>query len=264
MLESNLCILFIKSDDHKSSICKGYSLSTDDVLIYTLHLPEYSEVAKDLSRFLNPEERNRSERYYKEKDRNQFIICRAILKIVLAAHTKSDLNTIHLDYQFNKKPFLASHPELHFNISHSEDFAAIAISQSKVGIDIEYMSKNFDFIPILPDVFTDIEIKDIENATNKEYTFYSYWTRKEAFAKGLGTGIDEDFKKIPCQNGQHKVDSSLLQINENWQLYSFDLAENYIGTVAFEDSSLTSKNIAIRRLPDNWRDLMSIIAPEDT
>ena len=263
MLESKLFITFINSEDYKSSTCNGYSVNTDDVIIYMLHLPEYIELTKDLVHFLNPEEQIRSERYHKEKDRNRFIIYRAILKIVLAAHSKSDLKNIHFDYQFNKKPFLASHPELHFNISHSEDFAVIAISQSKVGIDIEYSAKDFDFNNLLPDIFNDSEILDIQNAANKEYAFYTSWTRKEAFVKALGKGIDEDFKNIPCLNGLHSIDSALLKTAENWQVHGFDLAENYLGAIAFESSPTNSKNLVIRTLPKTVKELLEITQLKD-
>lgn len=263
MPKSNLSISFINSEDHKSSTYNGYSLSTDDVIIYTLHLPEYIELTKDLIHFLNPEERIRSERYNKEKDRNRFLICRAILKFVLATHTKLDVKNINLDYNFNKKPFLASHSWLYFNVSHSEDFAVIAISRNMVGIDIEYVSKDFEFDNILEDIFNDNEIIDIQNAENKEYTFYSFWTRKEAFVKALGKGIDEDFKNIPCLNGQHNIDSVLLKTEENWQVYGFDLAENYLGAIAVQSSLTISKNLVIRTLPKTVKELLEITQLKD-
>ena len=108
MPESNLFISYINYDDHKSSTAKVYSPRTGDVIIYTLHLPEYIELTKDLIHFLNAEERSRSDRYFKEKDRNQFIICRSILKIILAAYTTLEAKNINLDYHFNKKPYLSS------------------------------------------------------------------------------------------------------------------------------------------------------------
>ena len=35
------------------------------------------------------------------------------------------------------KPELISHPDIHFNISHSEDIAACALSRQEIGVDIE-------------------------------------------------------------------------------------------------------------------------------
>lgn len=263
MLQPNLFISYINSDDHKSSNTKGYALSTDDVIIYTLYLPEYNDLTKDLIHFLNLEESKRAERYYKENDRNQFIICRAILKFVLAAHTKLDVTTINLDYHFNKKPFLASHPWIHFNVSHSVDFAVIAISRNVVGIDIEHVSEDFDFTPLLPDIFNDNEVLTIQNAENQEYAFYSSWTRKEAFVKALGKGIDEDFKNIPCLNGQYSIDPALFKTNENWQVYGFDLAEGYLGAIVFESLPTISKNLSIRTLPKTVKELREITQLKD-
>ncbi|TRX22984.1 4'-phosphopantetheinyl transferase superfamily protein [Flavobacterium franklandianum] len=254
----NLFISNKNINEQKLSLSKEYSLSNDDIIIYALYLPNFNELTNDLINFLTPDERNRAKRYYKEKDQNRFIICRSILKFVLAAQTKLDVTTIYLDYHPNKKPYLASHPLLHFNISHSEDFAVIAISRNMVGIDIEYVSENFDFIPLLPDIFNDNEISSIQKAVNKKTAFYTSWTRKEAFVKGLGKGIDEDFKKIPCLEGLHCIDSILLKTSEKWQVYSFDLADCYIGAIAFESLSTISKNLVMFTMPNTMKELLEM------
>jgi 4'-phosphopantetheinyl transferase len=261
MLKSNLFISSINCDDHKSSTAKGYSLSSDDVIIYSIYLPEYNELTKDLVHFLNPEERSRSERYYQNKDRNQFIICRAILKFVLAAHTQLDVTTVHIDYHFNKKPYLSSHPSLCFNISHSEDFAVIAISLNKIGVDIEYISKDFTFTNLLPDIFDNNEVLAIQNAVNKKHAFYTLWTRKEALVKALGKGIDDDFKNIPSLDGHYFVDSKLLTNKGNWQVYSFELADYYLGAVAFEGLSTISKNLVFYSIPKSMKALIEMAQP---
>lgn len=261
MLKSNLFISSINCVDNKSSTAKEYYLSTDDVIIYKLHIPEYIELTKDLIHFLNPEERSRSERYYKEKDRNQFIICRSILKFVLAAYTKLDAKSIQLDYHFNKKPYLSSHPWLYFNVSHSEDFAVIAISLKKVGIDIEYIAKDFTFTNVLPDVFDNNEVLAIQKAVDIKHTFYKLWTRKEALVKALGTGIDDDFKNIPSLDGHHMIDSKLVKNTENWQVCSFELDDNYLGAVAFEGLATISKNLVLYSMPNTMKSLLGIVQP---
>jgi 4'-phosphopantetheinyl transferase len=43
----------------------------------------------------------------------------------------------------------------------------------------------------------------------------SLWTRKEAFVKkAVGKGIDEDFKNIPCLDGQHFP--NIVQKSTSW------------------------------------------------
>lgn len=236
----------------------SHSLDTDDIIIYSIYLPNFINLKSDLAEFLNSTELNRAQRFHKELDKNRFVICRSILKIVLATHTNLDAKNIHLDYHFNKKPYLASHPCLHFNVSHSDDFAVIAISRTKVGIDIEYISEDFNFTNLLPDIFADNEILENQNAVNKRHSFYTLWTRKEAFVKALGKGIDDDFKYIPCLDGQHHLNSTQLKTTENWQIYSFDLANQYLGAVAFEGLRTSTENIILYSMPNSMKELIEL------
>jgi 4'-phosphopantetheinyl transferase len=256
MQTSKLFISFSNVKDEQ--LVPNYSLNTNEIIIYTIYLPNFIELESELTKFLNSTELERAKRFHKELDKNRFVICRSILKIILAAHTKLDVNNINLDYHFNKKPYLASHPSLHFNISHSEDYAVIAISQNKVGIDIEYVSEDFNFKEIMSDVFNDNEILAIQKAADKKHAFYTSWTRKEAFVKALGKGIDDDFKNIPCLDGEHSLVSNLLQGTENWQVYSFDLAEQYLGAVAFERLSTITPNFVLYTIPNSMKALIEV------
>ncbi|WP_264565381.1 4'-phosphopantetheinyl transferase family protein [Flavobacterium sp. N3904] len=258
MQTSNLFISFSNIKGVEFIPDKNYLLNTNDVIIYTVYLPIFIGIQHDLAKFLNDTELDRAKRFFKLKDQIQFIISRAVLKFVLAAHTDLDAKSISLAYHFNKKPYLASHPWLYFNISHSEDWAVIAISRHNVGIDIEYLTEDFNFTNLLPDIFDNNEILAIQNAVNKKHAFYTSWTRKEAFVKALGKGIDEDFKHIPSLEGEYSVDSKLLRTASNWQVCSFNLADNYLGAVAFESSPI-SKNLLLYTLPNTMKDLMEMI-----
>jgi 4'-phosphopantetheinyl transferase len=258
MQTSKLFISFSNIKSIQSIPGEEYSLNVDDVTIYKIYLPDFINLKSDLEEFLNSKELDRAERFHKELDRNRFIICRSILKFVLAAHTKLEVKNIYLDYHLNKKPYLSSHPWLHFNISHSEDFAVIAISHNEVGIDIEHVSEDFNFTSLLPVIFDDNEISMIQNAVNKKHAFYTLWTRKEAFVKALGKGIDDDFKYIPCLDGQHSIDSTLLKTAENWQMFSFDLADHYLGAVAFESLTTISKNPVLFAIPNTMEGLLEM------
>jgi 4'-phosphopantetheinyl transferase len=255
---SKLFISFLNIKDVTIFPTKEFTLNTNDTIIYTIYLPNFIELKSDLAKFLDTTERSRAERFHKELDRNRFIICRSILKFVLAAYTKLDVKNIHLDYHYNKKPYLATHPWLYFNISHSEDFAVIAISRNKVGIDIEYIAEDFNFTNLLEDIFDDNEILAIQNAVDKKNAFYTSWTRKEAFVKALGKGIDDDFKYIPCLDGEHNIDHIQLETTKNWQVYSFNLQDHYLSAVAFEIFSTISKNPVLYTIPNTMKALLEM------
>ncbi|SHM41947.1 4'-phosphopantetheinyl transferase family protein [Flavobacterium saccharophilum] len=259
MKTSRLYISFSNIKSVKLFSGKEYSLNTNDIIIYCIYLPDFIDLKSDLYEFLNSIEIKKAKRFYKEIDRNRFITYRAILKIILGAYTKLAVKNIYLDYDFNKKPYLASHPWLHFNISHSENFAIIAISRKKVGIDIEYLSEDFKFTNLLPDIFDEKERLTIQNAADKKKTFYSLWTRKESFVKALGKGIDEDFKYIPSLDGYHNVDFSLIKNTQNWQVYSFEISDYYLGAIAFEGLSPISNNLKMYSIPNTMTDLLKLI-----
>lgn len=259
MRTSKSVIEYLTIEDLKLIPTQTISLDSDEIIIYTIYLPDFIDLKSDLSQFLTSKELKKAQRFFKEIDRNRFIIYRSILKFILAAHTKLNVKNIYLDYHFNKKPYLASHPWLFFNISHSEDFAAIAVSKKNVGLDIEYMSKDFNFTSLLPDVFDDNQVLEIQNAVDKKHAFYTSWTRKEAFVKALGKGIDEDFKYIPSLDGQHTIDFNLTKNSKSWQVYSFNLADHYLGAVASEALPTISRNILLYNIPNNMENLLDMI-----
>ena len=242
LLKSNL----YKNDTH---------LNNSDITIYKIFLPDYFDILNELYLFLNTKEKDRANKYYKEKDKNRFIICRALLKFVLSIYTKIDVKQIKLDYNTNKKPYLASHPTLFFNISHSNDYGLITIANRPIGIDVEYIEENNDLIHSLKHIYSEKEIVFIENAFDKKQAFYSLWTRKEAFAKGIGTGIDEDFSKIPSIDGSHILDVSLLNNTKNWNIDGFKIEDDYIAAIAYEIQQADAEKISISSLPIKIKEL---------
>src|SRR5690606_1046019 len=111
---------------------------------------------------------NRAKRYYKKKDENRFIICRSLLKLVLSHCIQFDISKIKIDYHDNKKPYLPSHPLLYFNLSHSEEYALIVLSNRPIGVDIEHLNENYNFMNSLLYIFNITEASFIENAVDKK------------------------------------------------------------------------------------------------
>lgn len=83
----------------------------------------------------------------------------------------------------NGKPYFKNHPDFHFNISHSGNVIAVALSSAPVGVDIEKL-RNAN-LKIAERRFTDKEKAFVK--TNED--FFYVWTRKEAFLKRIGLGL---------------------------------------------------------------------------
>lgn len=92
----------------------------------------------------------------------------------------------------NGKPYIPGFP-LHFNLSHSGEFALCAVSTVPVGCDIEKLRANANFGKELSKRFFTSEEADyidaIENESEKSAAFFRIWTQKESYVKAIGKGI---------------------------------------------------------------------------
>ena len=208
-----------------------------DIKLFKIELSQYYNSTEILLKALTLEEVKRAQRYHQLKDSNRFIICRALLKYLIAEEKGLDISQIHFEKQANHKPYFSSDRSLFFNVSHAGDFAVIAIGNCELGIDVEQIDTNFKYADILSSVFSVEEINFINHSQYIRHTFYKFWTRKEAIVKATGKGIDEEFVNIPVSDGSHFVSSSLVEGFKNIDVYSFNLNEDHTGALAY-----TNKN----------------------
>lgn len=219
------------------------------VKLYKIELLKFHDLASDLMILLSDSERDRANRYHFLKDKKRFIICRTLLKLLLAKHIGLHVDNIIFDVDSNKKPFLPSHPSVFFNVSHAGDYALIAIAKSAIGVDVEYINYDFDHSEISPNIFTKTETAQTENSTNKHLTFYKFWTRKEAIVKAIGKGIDGDFSKIQVTDGFHSIHSSIVSNFNLIKVFNFNLTTDYIGALAFTEDVVEFDKIIFYPIP---------------
>ncbi|SFD52129.1 4'-phosphopantetheinyl transferase [Algibacter lectus] len=243
MIDSRIkiCCEFVKLN---SSQIYDSKLDEKGVKLFKFKISDYVDVLSELKMLLNTSEIERAQRYYHQKDANRFIVCRGLLKLILAKEVGVDVSRIELSKDANKKPFLAFCPELHFNVSHAENYALIALGLQELGVDVEYLSKDFNFTEILPTVFSVPEINAVLTAENKNKTFYKFWTRKEAIVKATGKGIDDNLLKINVLDGGNFIDST-FQLKQNTQVVSFTVDHDYIGALAFKKGKIHVENIIL-------------------
>lgn len=100
-------------------------------------------------------------------------------------------------YEPKGKPYIRYVP-WYYNLSHSGDYVALAISDAPVGIDIQQKRPYTD--SLVKRFFSEVEATVYESAKkqlfrDRETLFYTLWCRKEAYGKLLGTGLTEDVLK---------------------------------------------------------------------
>jgi 4'-phosphopantetheinyl transferase len=152
---------------------------------------------------LDAAERGRAAAFAREADRRSYIAAHAALRRALAA----EAGTGPADVVFFReqcpgcgaphgRPSAAGCP-VRFSLSHTEGLAALALAETAVGIDVER----------LPDPGT---VRDTSRALHpreqaelatlseaaRPATFARCWTRKEAYLKGVGTGITDELLSV--------------------------------------------------------------------
>lgn len=156
------------------------------------------QLAKFYTTF-SEKEKIRAQRFHFEKDRTRFTGARGILRKLLSQYLKCDPADIEFSYSSHGKPALVNDPDLHFNVSHSQNVALFAFSkQFELGVDIETMEKFREISAIAKRFFTEEESKiiDSQNDEAQIQAFFNGWTRKEAFLKALGLGLSYPLKQV--------------------------------------------------------------------
>ncbi|HEV2614925.1 MAG TPA: 4'-phosphopantetheinyl transferase superfamily protein [Gammaproteobacteria bacterium] len=138
---------------------------------------------------LDQEEQGRAAKFISLVHQERFIKAHSGLREILSKYTHQNPKSIIFDKTASGKPILKHFPNIHFNLSHSEDIALCAVSNNPVGIDVEYLNKNMDYLSIAKRFFNPVEYEFIKSQENFKLAFFKLWTQKEAYLKSQGKGI---------------------------------------------------------------------------
>lgn len=97
-------------------------------------------------------------------------------------------------HDHNQKPYLIDYPHIHFNISHCECCAAVAISNREIGIDVQNVT-TYD-AALASSVCSTSELEQLSQSTQPDMLFIQYWALKESYLKKIGTGITKGMKHL--------------------------------------------------------------------
>ena len=210
-------------------------LSPGIIEIWRFNLESYLDNIQELYHLLNNEEKDRSAKFFNARDRNMFIASKALTRSLLSGYLNIDPRKISFSRGKNKKPYLQN-SDIHFNVSHSGQCILIAVCDNEVGIDVEYYKHMTIQKEDMDNIFTEAEISVIAGYNPSGEAFHKLWTRKEALLKGTSQGISDNLENIPCLNGTHLVNQRLLNSRANWSVYSFEVDDDYVASLAFKGS----------------------------
>lgn len=124
-----------------------------------------------------------------EKDARQELVCGWMLREYLGI--ERDDQIFYNEFQ---KPYLVS-KEKFFNLSHSEDYVALAVADCEVGIDVEKLRPYHE--ATVKKVFSTRQREELSRleGVRRDECFTRMWTVCEAMLKLKGTGFGEEWDK---------------------------------------------------------------------
>jgi 4'-phosphopantetheinyl transferase len=206
-----------------------------------------SESVHAAAALLSNEERQRADRFVFDRDRNRFIVARAGLRMLLGARLGIQPESVEFRYDPHGKPALSralSSEDLRFNTSHSEDVAVYAFSHGRdIGVDVETVRVMPDCDEVAAHCFSILENEAYRSldAQDKPEGFFTCWTRKEAFVKALGDGLnysldDFDVSLTPGEPARMLRVGNMSGDSCGWEIYGFTPLSGFVAAVVIEGS----------------------------
>lgn len=105
-----------------------------------------------------------------------------LLKYVSYKEYDLDIDQLVLNYNEYGKPFFE---EFEFSISHSDQYIAVGISKSKIGVDVQKINSNIDVIKFASKI----------NCSEELIAVYKRFSSLEAYYKKIGCGLKPSLLK---------------------------------------------------------------------
>lgn len=162
----------------------------------------------------------------RKKNFNLSLIEKILVKKIVSDETATSSKDILIGKTKLGKPMIKRPSNLNFDISisHSGSYLVIGICDNgKIGVDVELL-KNIDFQVFrnFLSASEEIYINSGKKIIQKLQNFYEIWTRKEAYSKALGIGLQ---KPLPITQFYSDRLKPRVETAHDNQLYYFSTSK---------------------------------------
>ncbi|WKZ47160.1 MAG: 4'-phosphopantetheinyl transferase superfamily protein [Anaerolineales bacterium] len=216
-----------------------FELSSRQVDVWRVHLVSFPPDENSLS----PDERQRAVKFHFDKDRHRYIVSHASLRGILARYLQRAPEGLPFSVNEYGKPFLTDH-ELEFNLSHSGDYALIAVTRGRnVGVDVEQIRAEVEIEELARRNFSPREVSELMALPPEQRLsgFYNCWTRKEAYIKAQGLGLSLPLDSFDVSLGEPAIlHATRPNADEaaQWTMLPLDVDSGYAGALAVRGNGL--------------------------
>ncbi len=223
-------------------------LASDEVHVWLADLEHPVPQLKTLRDTLSSGELERADRFHFQRDREQFIAARGLLRAILSRYLDRGPDELTFSYGPNGKPALTSESdegELCFNLSRRQGLALYAVTRGqKIGVDLELIREDLACEQIAERFFSPRENAALQATPMqmRQEAFFTLWTCKESYIKATGTGLSlplDQFNVLPIATLATKPEV-FLSIEKDpeeaarWSLRMLPAAPRYAAALAVE------------------------------
>ncbi|MEA2491979.1 MAG: 4-phosphopantetheinyl transferase [Acidobacteriota bacterium] len=215
-----------------------------------LWLASYDEIADEAlltayRSLLDEAERAQEPRFYFARDRQRYLVTRALVRTVLSRYVPS-IRAEEWVFSTNAygRPQIVN-PEagnLSFNISHTHSMIALGVTRGRaLGVDVENVVARQVSIGVANHFFAPREVADLAEVppSRQQYRFFEYWTFKESYIKARGMGLSLPLDKFgfhypDVDAVELEIDPALDDDPARWQFWQFRPSPEYLVAVCAE------------------------------
>lgn len=215
------------------------SMKADEIHLWNGRIAAGEDCFLELYASLSQEEIEKANGFRFDQHRRHYIICRGLLRTILAGYLDAKPAEIHFQYGNKGKPFLLD-CAVRFSVSHSEDRVLYAFSEHhELGVDLEYIRELPDVEMLAQHFFAPFEFAGFCNAVTagRKRAFFCCWTRKEAYIKATGQGLSLplDSFYVPTESEGPAKATTMAGSDagaSDWTVIHLDPAPGYVGALA--------------------------------
>jgi 4'-phosphopantetheinyl transferase len=204
---------------------------------YRLELPV--ERVGQAESLLCPDELARADRFHFPIHRLRYIAGRSKLRKLLGGYLQIPPASVRFTYSEFGRPAIPQTQNaeaIDFNLSDSEDLCVVAVSHKQLlGIDVERIRSDFGGEEVAQANFAPAEFRELLSLPPdiRPQGFFNCWTRKEAYVKALGAGLQIPLDSFEVSLRPDDSARFLRGTGTDWHLLSFTAADGFQAAVAY-------------------------------
>ncbi|RIV22492.1 hypothetical protein DYU11_15865 [Fibrisoma montanum] len=205
----------------------------NEPLVFRASVAEFTPQIPRFDDVLSPDERQRANRFHQPEDRQRYVLGKVLSRFLLGRLLNQSPASVQFRIDGNGKPHVSGTNQVQFNLSHAGNWVLISLAPVAVGVDVEQIRPSFRYEAVLAHSFSDKEQRYVHESADPRLLFFQLWTRKEALAKAVGTGLIHDLVNQPTLDGEHIIEGQTGELLRSWTVLSFHLEANYEATLAW-------------------------------